>query len=205
MIAQHRIYPTVEKSLGHCVSLWTDEPYHKQDGIYNRTNESEQSALLFYCAKDVHTMRMVYKRQLERADCLTSMQQAMNAICAYMPMALRGLPIDLDAVKAEIAEHHRWLIQIQRIAKILTGIDDSKFLGSNKQLASYFYGAMGMPIMDKTATGQPSIGRETILKLRIKFKHPILDLCIQHRNHAKAAGDLNFFPFSRKSTDIIAA
>ena len=57
MLAQHRCFPEIEKSLGHCVSLWTYEPYHKDDAVFEPRNTLQQTQLMEYCGKDVNTMR----------------------------------------------------------------------------------------------------------------------------------------------------
>lgn len=208
MLAAHRIYPDVEKSLGHQVSLHTDEPYHKSDGVYNPTNDTEQTALLFYCAKDVHTMRMIYKAQQTYTECASSIAQANASIVPYLRMALRGFPINIEGFQEIISHNDRLMTQMIRWAKVLTGVDDGKFLGSNKQLVKYFHEDMGFPIVRKSKeTGEPSLNKEAIFDLAMRLgnegiKSPVLDLVLAYRALQKEAGDNNFTLWNHLSEQV---
>ena len=41
MLSHHRLFPEIEKSLGHCISLYTDQPYHKNEGVFDPQNSSQ--------------------------------------------------------------------------------------------------------------------------------------------------------------------
>ncbi len=208
MLAAHRIYPDIEKSLGHQISLHTDEPYHKDTGVYNPTNEAEQTALLFYCAKDVHTMRMVYKAQQAFTECLGSIEQANESIVPYLRMCLRGMPVDIDGLQKVIHHNDRMMIQMIRWAKILVGTDENKFLGSNKQLVEYFHGKMKYPIVKKSEkTGEPSLDKEAIYNLATKLANlniesPVLNLVLAYRALQKESGDFNFTLWNPNSEEV---
>jgi len=198
MLCAHRIYPDIEKSLGHQISLHTDEPYHKDSGVYNPTNEAEQAALLFYCAKDVHTMRMVYQAQLNHTLCLRSMEQANASIVPYLRMCLRGFPVLVDGLQTIISNNDRLMTQMIRWGRILTGVEDGKFLGSNLQQVDYFHNKMGFPVVKKSKkTGKPSLDKEAIYDLALKLSSdnihsPVLDLVLKYRSLQKESGDNNF-------------
>jgi len=59
MLMQHRLYPEAEKSLGHIVAQYTNQPYHKNTaGTWVPHNRTQLDALLLYNAKDVETMSL---------------------------------------------------------------------------------------------------------------------------------------------------
>ena len=95
MIAMHRCFPDIEKSLGHCVSYWTWEKFHKnEDSIGYRTNQ-QMIDRLKYCAKDVYTMFLVKKAIDEYARTVPGLQAsisaAMDCIKPYLVASTRLL------------------------------------------------------------------------------------------------------------------
>jgi len=195
LIAQHRIHPTIEKSLGHCISLHTYLPYHKNESAHSYRTQSDFEKLLIYCCKDTYTMMLVKEAQMKYAKddpgLLASIDQAMKSIRPYLIMSLLGMKFNDEKRQAWILESDRLMMQYARIMKILTG-DKVEMLISNKKCTKYFHEMLDYPIVKRTKTGGSSLAADALLKLKLKHKNPTIDFLIRYREKQKETGTLNF-------------
>lgn len=198
MLMQHRIYPCVEKSLGHCISLWTDEPFHK-DEICSAFHNMESSYRLWqYCGKDVHTMALVHKAQLAFASTIPGMLDSINqvneSIYDYTLMTLMGMHYRFERVAAIMAENDRLMVQYLRVLKELVGRD---FLPtSSPDCVKYFHDEMGYPVIARSKkTNRPSLGEAQLYKLALKHPTPVTNLVLLYRQTKTETGKLKFIPY----------
>jgi hypothetical protein len=195
LIAQHRIYPTIEKSLGHCMSLWTYEPYHKNEGIHGYHTGEQARQLYLYCGKDVWGMYLVKKAQLEfakeDAGLQASIQQGMDAIRPYMITSLLGIKFDEELRKSKVKENDRKMYQYLRIMRMLCGPKIEPLI-SNKKCVEYFHNMLGYPVQMRTKKGGASLAKDSLYKLRLKVENPVIDFLIKYRETQKETGTLNF-------------
>src|ERR1017187_2974763 len=151
MIAMHRCFPDIEKSLGHCTSYWTWEKFHKdQDSLGYRTQE-QMMARLKYCGKDVYTMYLIHQAITVYAKTIPGLEQsievAMSCIRPYLIATLQGIKVNESKVAEMVTENDRLMIQYNRMIELLIGdkgleeIRGGKKLGmfasSSKQCARY--------------------------------------------------------------------
>ena len=193
MIAQHRCFPEIEKSLGHCVSLWTYEPYHKDEGVFNPHNATQQQQLWEYCGKDVNTMRLV-KREIdayakETPGLEDSIRQGNASIRPYLTITLIGMRYDRGVRDNLVARNDKMMTFILRMFEILIG---HKFIPSNKQCNEYFHRDLGYKVMAKSSkTGAPSLAKDAMYKLKLAYPgNPVIDLCLQYRSIQRDTGVL---------------
>lgn len=199
MIAQHRCYPEVEKSLGHCISLWTDEPYHKAEGIIPPHNREQEEQLWSYNAKDVATTRLI-KAQIDKhassdAGLEASIRQGNSMIYSYLVTSLLGVSFDQVARAKVIENNDKMMTQYLRMMRLLIGRD---FLPtSNKQCTEYFHETLGYDVLNRSPkTKAPSWGEKVIQKLKLKHpENPVLDLCLLYRAVKKETGSFGFIPW----------
>lgn len=210
MIAQHRCFPDIEKSLGHCISYWTWEKFHKdEDSLGYRTHE-QMMARLKYCGKDVYTMYLIHQAITAYAKTIpgleSSIDAAMKCIRPYLIATLQGIKINEQKVNEMITENDRLMIQYNRMIELLIGekgleeIRGGKKLGmfasSSKQCARYFHDALGYPVMGRSKdTGEPSLGKLQLYKLALKFENPVLTLINIFRSTKKETSRLRFLPW----------
>jgi len=199
MIAQHRCYPEVEKSLGHCISLWTDEPYHKAEGIIPPHDRQQEEQLWAYNAKDVATTQLVHKYQMEHAatvpGLIPSIDQGNSMIYPYLVTSMLGLQYDKTKLDAKIAYNDRVMTQQLRCMRLLTGKD---FLPTSpKQCIEYFHDTLGYSVVNRNpATKAPKLGEKEIQKLKLKYpENPMLDFVLAYRAVKKETGSLGFTPW----------
>lgn len=202
MIAAHRCYPEIEKSLGHQTSLWTYEPFHK-DEINFAFGSSEQAHKLWaYCGKDVWTMKLIRKAILEyakkRPGLNESLEQAMASIKPYLITSLFGIKYNEVKVAEIMSENDRLMNQYLRIIRLLSGRELNP--GSPPQCVDYFHKQLGYPVVGygkkkKDGTKGPSLNEKNMLKLRLKVNNPAIDFCLAYRQVAKESGSLKFIPW----------
>lgn len=210
MIATHRCFPEVEKSLGHAISNFTDLPYHKDEGIFEPQNETQEQKLWLYNGKDVSSMREV-KRGIDRyasniAGLSASICQANASIEPYLTTTLQGIRYDEQKVQEILAYNDRKLTVLidtistllgPELLTIIQGKSKKCMAGSSKQCARYFHDIMRYKVVSRSKeTGAPKLDEKALLKLKLLHSNPIIDLVLAYRGIAKESGSLQFNPWS---------
>jgi hypothetical protein len=199
MLAHSRLAPGVEKSLGHCVSLYTDMPYHKSEGIFEPKTEQQERSLWAYNGKDVAVMPLI-KRGIDEAAiarrATDSVKQINDSVYPYLLMTLQGLRYDSESLQAHLAINDRWLNQILRVCKALVGY--SFLPSSSQQCVRYFHEQLGHKVVATSRqTGKPSLNEKAFWKLALSLKdHPMIPLCIEYRRLLKQSSTLKFTPWN---------
>lgn len=201
LVANHRIYPEIEKSLAHCVSLWTCEPFHKNGGEHGYMNEAQADKLYRYCGKDVFTMLLVKEAQLAFAKTIpglsSSIEQAMSSIKPYLTATIMGMRYDETMRAAWCQENDRLMMQYLRIMDILTGKEVDPLVSSQK-CCRYFHDKLNYPVVKRSQkTNAPSLDEGSLLKLKLQHKNPVIDFLIAYRKRQKETGVLNFEPWRK--------
>lgn len=197
MLMHHRLYPEAEKSLAHCISLYINAPYHKDEaGTFTPHNFQQQRKLLRYNAIDVLRLRQIYAAMMaHNPEALPSIQQVNESIYPYAMASMTGIAINMPALRAARDELNRKAMQLCRIAKHLVGQPIN--LGSGKQVANYLYTGMGYPVIARTDAGEPATSSDALYRLQLKVNNPMLQLILAHKSIAKEASMLGFMPYIR--------
>lgn len=206
MLAQHRCFPEIEKSLGHCTSLWTYEPFHKDESYFYFTTPEQLNQLMRYCGKDVYTM-MLIKRAIDSyaktiPGLTESIAQVNEAIRPYLTIEMQGMHFKDEIRKEIMEENDKLMTQYIRMSNILVGGNTIKELqrknktslvASPQKCVHYFHDMLEYPIVGRSKkTGLPSLGKNNIYKLRLRVNNPVLDLVIKYRETSKESGSLKF-------------
>lgn len=190
MVMHHRLYAEVEKSLGHCVSLYSDQPYHKDEGVFHPHNSAQEKQLLLYNAKDVETLALVYDGLLERGrllKALDSFKQANDSIRAYLTMSYRGIRLDTDALCKHIDNIRRRQDIIEnKILPVLVGYPLNP--RSPVQVSKYLYEQLGC---DRPKDGELT-GKKALYRIALKRNIPALKVIIALRSMGREASALGF-------------
>lgn len=221
MIAHHRCYPEVEKSLGHCMSIWCpSESYHKDEngGWQTYTSPQGMTRMLEYNAKDVYGMMLLHLAIEEYAKkkpgLKESIDQANASIRPFLISSLQGIKYDQSLLETQVKENDRLMIQYVRMLEILIGKDKLKEIrgkgksampNSNTQCCKYFHEMMHYPVLRKSEkTGKPSLGKELMFKLKLKYpEQAVIDIIIAYREVLKETGTLSFTPWRKdKETTV---
>lgn len=198
MLMQHRCYPLVEKSLGHCISLYTNHTFHKDEGLYLAHNATQLKQLLTYNAKDVARTAEVYKAlqlRLLSTRALDSAIQANESIVPYATATCLGARLDIPTLEHLHASYLARYDQLCRILRLLTGRNLNP--RSWKQVDQYYYGNKENPEQDgglgykRPSTGSTT-GLKVLLKLYGKYGTPSLRVILAARAAGKSASALQF-------------
>ena len=209
MLAQARCFPEIEKSLGHCTSLWTYEPFHKDESCFHFYTPEQLNTLMRYCGKDVYTMMLIHRAQQEHAARIPGLKESIiqvnESVRPYLTMTLQGIHFREDMRARIMAENDRLMMQYNRLTRILIGPDAMRVLdrtskksvaGSNPKCCAYFHDMLGYEIQQRSKkTQKPSLAKKALFKLALKYKNPVIDLCIAYREVAKETGSLKFTPW----------
>ena len=210
IIAHHRCFPMVEKSLGHAMSLWTYETYHKDEAQFAFGNREQAENLWAYCGKDVNGMIKVHKAIDAYAHTIpgleSSIQRAMDSIYPYLLTTLNGIAYRAEKVVQMMAENDRLAMNYLRIIEWFVGEEAWSKLKkkskkamptSNAQCVTYFHDMLGYKIIKRSKkSGKPSLDEKAMLKLKLLHDNPVIDLCIAYRGAIKETGSLKFIPWS---------
>lgn len=177
MIGHHRLYPEVEKSLGHVVSFYTDLPFHKDEGIFDPKSEAQESQLWVYNGKDVITTLYVYLGMLPeliKARALESAQQGSASLRPYLTMTYEGIRQDIPQTLKLINEFNDHYTQFERILGLLTRRNLNP--RSPKQVGTYLYRVLKLPEPEVDKTGEANLH-----KLYIKSGAPSIRVILEMR------------------------
>lgn len=186
MLANHRMFPEIEKSLGHVISQWLYTDYHKGDMIepYSRAQEMQ---LFEYNAKDVYSLKLIKDEQdnyaFHHPGLTESIQQANDSLIPYLENSLTGLRLDTN----ELAKTGRKLLktsqQLQRICSLMLGYKFNP--ASPKQCKELFHDTLHYDVIAKSEKGNSILGRKQLYQLMLKYNNPIIPVIIAYREAAK--------------------
>lgn len=214
MLAQHRIFPSIEKSLGHCTSYWTMQRFHKDQDSYAYVTQQHMMDKLKYCGKDVFTMFLIHQAQMKFAKTIPGLESSIalvnRSIRPYLICTLNGIRYDQEKLNAICKENDLLMEQYLRIINMLIGevglveckkaIKSGKakaFPSSNKQVCNYFHDQLGYPVVFRSKkTGFPSLGKQILYKLALKHPdNPVVLFTNLYRKVQKEYSSLRFIPF----------
>ena len=222
MLAMHRCFPDIERSLGHCTSLWTNERFHKDTDSRAYATKEHMMQKLHYCGKDVYTMFLIkqaidnYARTIPGLT--SSIDAAMDCIKPYLITTLQGIRYS-DVVRQQVLADNdiilnKYLVLInyligdealERIQKGKSGKRSSAVMPlSNKQCVKYFHDELTYPVVGRSpVTSEPSLAKKNLYKLQLKENNPVLSLVSVFRAIAKESSMLKFCPWKNDNNKVV--
>lgn len=187
MLMHHRRYIEVEKSLGHLGSLYTDELYHKNEGVFMPRNPTQERQLWEYNAKDVYLTALCWRRLWTGAseDEIASMRQANEMIRPHLIMQLQGLRLNIPKLESIVADHELRERAYERVLRLLTGFPLNA--RSPQQVSHYLYKDQKQKRPAKDPTNEKSL-----LQVYNRSKLPSIKVILALRSARKAASALDF-------------
>ena len=196
MVAQHRIYPESEKSLAHCISLWTDMPYHKgEGGNFSPKSISQEQILWQYNAKDVSSMRLIHQQQVRfcrnKRGLAESLHQGQSSIYPLLITSLTGIEVNEAAIAARAVELTRLMAHYKKFISLLAGYEINP--ASSQQCSEYFYQRLNYRVVARTPAGKPAAGRKQLLRIGVDHPdNPVIRFIIAYREAQKERSFLQF-------------
>lgn len=225
MLAFHRCFPDIEKSLGHATSYFTWERFHKDEDSLAYFTPTQVHQRMVYCGKDVYTMRLIHKAITQYATTIPglthSIETAMRSIRPYLTTSLQGIRYDPALVAAKRAENDKLMEQYIRIINLLIGQQGltqirsgmkgkiSSIPGSNPQCVKYFHEILGYPVVSRgrardDGSRHPSLAAKAMYKLRLANDNPVIDFIIAYRQTAlETRTPLGFTPWRDDNNNVI--
>lgn len=222
MLAQNRIYPEIEKSLGHAISLpWMFEPYHKNESNFAYRNEQQCRQLWLYCGKDVSSLVQLKKAQDEYAKAHIGIRSSIDSVNSYvrpyLTTTLTGIRYNNSALQQNILDNDKKCNAYLKMLDILVGKDTLKKIrqkgkgsiaSSSVQAVRYFYEMLQYPVnprFNSDKTGKPSLSAKAIYDLQLRLAtyveknggvvNPVLSIIVAFRQVMKETGTLKFIPY----------
>ena len=139
-----------------------------------------------YAAEDADLTLRLHQQlwpQLEAVPQLAALYRDIElpVLSVLLEMERTGVLIDPFLLSQHSEELGRRLHELEREAHDLAGQPFN--LGSPKQLGEILFGKLGLPVVKKTATGQPSTDEEVLEKLAEDY--PLPKLLLEHRGLSK--------------------
>lgn len=182
MLAHNRCYIEVEKSLGHVISLYTDLPYHKNEGIFEPKSYIQTQQLYEYNGKDILALTKVkpeIDKTAARLGATESIEQVNRMVVPYLVMTLQGIQLDTAKIDEIVSYHTRWNEQIKRLLGLLTSNPEFN-PNSWQQVAKYLYEDLKIKRPDKDPTAE-----KTLLQLLLKKDVPAIYGILKYRGNQK--------------------
>ncbi len=140
-----------------------------------------------YAAEDADiTLRLHHALQARLAQTPSVQPVLMDIEMPLVPVLARierqGALVDAELLKVQSGELGVKMAELERRAFELAGEEFN--LGSPKQLGSILYDKLGMPVLSKTAKGQPSTA-EAVLDDLAEQGYPLPEVLMQYRSLSK--------------------
>jgi len=164
MIAHKMLYPDFKAGLGFLTSMYTEEPYYKDEGGEGIFSGTQNTQFWVYAAKDAAVTMQIW------TDFLSLMRSSGNwqiylaqlrTVQVYMSFIVGGVRLDLEKLK-EVTERYEMeseeLIEQLFLAlnkeRLRKGFEEREFprtfINSSKQVRQHYYTDMGLkPYMKK--------------------------------------------------------
>ncbi|WP_192938606.1 DNA polymerase I [Pseudomonas putida] len=140
-----------------------------------------------YAAEDADiTLRLHHALQARLAQTPSVQPVLMDIEMPLVPVLARierqGALVDAELLKVQSGELGVKMAELERRAFELAGEEFN--LGSPKQLGSILYDKLGMPVLSKTAKGQPSTAEAVLDDLAVQG-YPLPEVLMQYRSLSK--------------------
>lgn len=186
MVKHWELYAEFEKNLGFLCSIYTKQPFYKDQ------RKSETRAEFWtYSALDsavTHEINTVQGKRLAGTG-LAHYRFNMEMLDVFLEIQLRGICFDKPKLESRVQSLNATLEGEQATLDILAG--GPLNVNSPKQMKAYLYEKLKLPVVKKRKTNTPTADYETLLKLAQKYGNPALNQCITVRSLRKRISLLN--------------
>ncbi len=166
MFCHHASYPYIKKGLEVLCSIYTWEPYYKDEGKINlgrRTDESE----FRYNAKDCCVTREIYPETLKNArelDTLEGYSRSMSILPSHLGMMIRGIKFDVATKEVLGKEFSKKATNAQDMVSAYAG--ESYNLSSSQAKQRLLYGLLALPFQYHPKTKKVTTDKDALQKLK---------------------------------------
>lgn len=187
MVAQGILYPDLPKGLDFITSIYTKEPYYKDEGKKSK-KVSNLENFWIYNAKDAAVCLEAWpelKLQLEQLGNWDTYRRQRDTIQQLAYMQHRGLRMDVAGMKAAATDASMRIADLQIQLEETTDIKGFN-ANSPKQVQTYFYITKKLPAY-KNKTGGLTSDEDALIRIARKG-YPEAQMILDIRELAKARG-----------------
>lgn len=171
----------IAKGLAFQTSIYTAEPFYKDDGkIWRETSDVQ----MFYRYNGLDAcitreIRDVQHRELDAYGAWDAFDTEMSLVQPLMDATDRGIKIDLgvrDQLRADVSDK---ITRLQVALNLSAGLPVN--VKSSKQVKDLLYGKLGLPAKTKRGTGRVTADKDAIVALAGRHQHPALHAILRIR------------------------
>jgi DNA polymerase I - 3''-5'' exonuclease and polymerase domains len=163
------------KGLGFQTSIYTNEPYYKDDGKLGIAGQGDLNDFWLYNGKDsavTFEIKEVQEKEMVDFGVVESFNRKMRAQIPLLTTMRRGIKIDLD-----VRENLRKMYEeeINRLQSFLDAAAGSPInVKSSPQVKALVYDKLKLPKKMNRKTGRETANKDAIIEMAEKYKHPML-------------------------------
>jgi DNA polymerase-1 len=184
VVTRHDMDSTVQKYLGIKTIHYEDVCGKGSKQI--TFNQVELDRAAEYAAEDADVTLQLHQALWPRLEALPRLQKLYETIeqplvAVLFRMERTGVLVDRELLKKQSAELAARMLELQGQAHAVAG--GAFNVDSPKQLQEILFGRLGIPVIRKTPTGQPSTAEDVLEELAAAY--PLPKLILEYRSVAK--------------------
>lgn len=172
----------LKKGLGFLTSIYTKEPYYKDDGkLWHETNDLQM--FWRYNALDAavtREIRDVQEREIREFGVEPVLHHAMSLVRPLMACTDRGIRIDLQTRSDLTVQYEAEIVRLQAFLDKIAG--QTVNVKSSPQVMDLLYNVLKLPPKRNRLSGNPTANKDAINELAQKHPHPVLLTILEIRN-----------------------
>lgn len=171
----------IMKGLAFQTSIYTREPFYKDDGKLWKTT-GDKNLFWLYNGRDAavtREIRDVQAVEIQDFDVAETFDHEMSLLPPLMEMTRTGLLVDKEAHKRLKDKYQGEIDNLQKFLESQAG--DLANAKSPKQMQELLYGKLGLPVQVNHKTKKPTTDKNAINALAAKYTHPVLMAILEIR------------------------
>lgn len=162
----------IAKGLAFQASVYTKEPYYKEDGKIS-TNNQDWWLHYLYNGRDTAVTREIADVQIQEIHKFGQehiLDWKMRAVPATLAATRRGIKIDLEERARYEEDLHAEIDRLQQLLDHMAG--GPLNVKSSQQIQKFLYEKLGLPPKRNRKTGNTSADKDAIIELAHKHNNP---------------------------------
>lgn len=187
MVQQHCVYPYLPKGLAYQCSVYTWQPYYKDDRKKHKAGFLSDDALSIYNIRDccvTKEIQPITYRDILEFDAKEGYERTLSLFPSILSMMMRGVKID---VKRKYLLENDFLMKQEKASADIEKLSGNSGVNPNapKQLGELLYVTMGFPAQTNRKTGKLTTNIGALMKLEKMTGHPIFGALRAFRKYSK--------------------
>lgn len=191
MYCHHSSYPYLWKRLEVLASIYTWEPYYKDEGKVSLGSRTDEAEFKYNC-KDCGVTQEIYPITVANAKELRTYEgykRTMSILPVHLGMSLRGCRIDIEGKEKLSKEFKDKAEEYEKevVKEAWEGIN----INSNTQLNKFLYGLLGLELQLSKKTKKATSDKNALNKLKRRYKETkngkIIEAILEYKKFSKLA------------------